>query len=254
MTNLKELSVSELHQRIKDATDELIAGEIEEVGVLRAEKRFAKVGEKIVITRPAFTMGKYKEGDIFTVDKAIYNTILVEEVDVAIHHSEYEVLVEEEPKSANQQRAELIQRAREFVEDNWDIHLFAVPVFKYKESKRRVTCLMKYEKTNRIYSVGRANCHPDDVFNADIGKAIALARALEIEVPEEFLDAVQPDEHVRGQVVFYHNKLHPSFQESRVIKEANERRLEYNCGRTFTFSNTLLPKPKIINDSGAIYT
>lgn len=45
-----------------------------------------------------------------------------------------------------------------------------------------------------------AKCAPDDVFNADIGKAIALGRALGLDV-SKFEKAVQPSEVVVGQVV-----------------------------------------------------
>src|SRR5690625_2556805 len=122
MTKLKELSVSELHQRIKDATDELIAREIEEVKPLKTEKRVAEVGEKVVITNPSRRNEAYK-GEVYTVSHSRRGSVGVdvEEIEVtnnywAFYHKEYEVLVEEKPikpKSANQQRAELIQRTRE---------------------------------------------------------------------------------------------------------------------------------------------
>lgn len=48
--------------------------------------------------------------------------------------------------------------------------------------------------------IGRSICAPDDVFNKYIGEAIALGRALEINV-DKFINAVQPTEFVEGQVV-----------------------------------------------------
>ena len=54
--------------------------------------------------------------------------------------------------------------------------------------------------TKKVYSKGIAKCHPDDVFNADIGKAIALGRALEKDI-SEFENAIHPTEPVVGHVV-----------------------------------------------------
>ena len=119
-------------------------------------------------------------------------------------------------KSPNQQRAELIQRAREFVEEHTKYnakasggrgvsikpYYVAIPEFYTNEKKRTVTVLFKGVGTpNKLYAKGIAKCQPGEVFNEDIGKAIALARALEIDVPWEFLQAVQPTEKVTGMKV-----------------------------------------------------
>lgn len=123
-------------------------------------------------------------------------------------------------KSPNQQRAELIQRAREFVEglmyegqDNVGkvVNGYAGDnkvKFVVNNQKRVVVALLKlaYILTRKLRGKGIAKCKPGEVFNADIGKAIALARALEIDVPEEFLQAVQPDKAVVGMIVQYLNK------------------------------------------------
>lgn len=115
-------------------------------------------------------------------------------------------------KSPNQQRAELIQRAREFMDEQaksfkW---LFNGEMrtrhwkasFIVNEQKRTIVCLLKGNRTRHIYARGIAKCMPDEVFNADIGKAIALARALKIDVPQEFLRAVQPTEKVAGMKLY----------------------------------------------------
>lgn len=125
-------------------------------------------------------------------------------------------------KSPNQQRAELIQRAREFVEergairygneDNQDKtqgnytarHHWYETDFFIKDMKVTAVVYWLAGGTDRVKGsrhVGRANCASGDVFNADIGKAIALARALKIDIPQEFLQAVQPNEVVAGMIV-----------------------------------------------------
>lgn len=124
------------------------------------------------------------------------------------------------PPTANQQRAELIQRAREFVEE----HQRDLPGHNDCRNYGNNVCRSNYYdteffvKNNRVTAVihlvnvsrkrltldklvGRAACMSSDVFNEWIGKAIALAKALEIEIPKEFLDAVRPDEVVVGMKV-----------------------------------------------------
>ena len=123
-------------------------------------------------------------------------------------------------KSANEQRAELIQRAREFVEGLfieghggvgkvvWGESGHTKVDFIVNEEKRTVVALLSLayiDVKNR--HKGIAKCMPGEVFNADIGKAIALAKALEIDVPKEFMQAVQPDEKVVGMEVYVKNSL-----------------------------------------------
>lgn len=125
----------------------------------------------------------------------------------------FEKVVESETKSPNQQRYETIQQAREFVEEyegdigdaryvgnnTAQMHMYETD---FIVMDRKVTAVVyRLNQDGRIgvsSHVGRSFCSVGDVFNADIGKAIALARALEIEIPEEFLKAVQPSEVVVG--------------------------------------------------------
>lgn len=92
-------------------------------------------------------------------------------------------VVEDKPAlSANQQRAALIQRAREFVKTHGEsvkLHRQDNAVFAFKKSKSG-------------WATGTACCMPGDTFNESIGQAIALARALKLEIPKEFLNAVRP--------------------------------------------------------------
>lgn len=76
------------------------------------------------------------------------------------------------------------------------------PEFHVNKKKRAVTVLMKgaWNDTGEIYAKAIAKCAPTDVFNADIGKAIALGRALGLDV-SKFEQAVQPTEVVVGHTV-----------------------------------------------------
>lgn len=60
--------------------------------------------------------------------------------------------------------------------------------------KRTVVVLMKGFRSKRIRAKGIAKCAPTDCFNAHIGKAIAVRRALGLEVPAEYTNAPQPTE------------------------------------------------------------
>ncbi|MEE5181069.1 hypothetical protein JDW21_19470 [Bacillus subtilis] len=80
--------------------------------------------------------------------------------------------------------------------------------------KRKVTALVKRKRDKHPRHVGRAKALPEDCFNVHIGKAIALRRALGLEVPEEYFNAPQPTEvHVGDVLTFreqheWFNKAH----------------------------------------------
>lgn len=106
------------------------------------------------------------------------------------------------PMSANQARAQVIEKAKAFVEKmekycaDSDLRL----MYHVNMDKRAVTLLATRGVTKRLVTKGVAKCAPDDVFNLDIGKAIALGRAFDKDV-QEFEQAIQPDEVVVGMVV-----------------------------------------------------
>src|SRR5690606_7304062 len=66
----------------------------------KTEKRKARVGERILITKAETPRGQYKNGDILTVSKAFGklgspHAIQADGVDIGIYHNEYEVIIEE---------------------------------------------------------------------------------------------------------------------------------------------------------------
>jgi hypothetical protein len=76
--------------------------------------------------------------------------------------------------------------------------------FIVNKEKRTVVALLRHydiPECKDVLSRGIAKCHPDDCFNAHIGRAIALRRALGLEVPKAYLNASQPTEVRVGDVV-----------------------------------------------------
>lgn len=126
---------------------------------------------------------------------------------------------DEKPKTANQLRAEIIADAKSFVEytvnhvydgecpelDSFSEFTRSVGHVKVKfvvnKKKRTVVALGCLRYCNDVV-VRRAiaKCAPDDVFNADIGKAIAVGRLFGLDV-ERFVNAPKPDKKVVGHVV-----------------------------------------------------
>jgi endonuclease V-like protein UPF0215 family len=114
----------------------------------------------------------------------------------------------------NEQRKAIIERAKSFItetqrkqkdifsaEGNDVLSRYITQTeFVINQEKRTVVAIIRGRVTNTIYAKGIAKCAPDDVFNADIGKAIALGRALGLDV-SEFEYAVKPTEVVVGMVV-----------------------------------------------------
>lgn len=118
-----------------------------------------------------------------------------------------------EQASANEKRKAIIDEAKAFVkntEQRAGAQFYKAQgdstkrmlTFKYEVNadKRTVVALGFGSRSNTLRGKGIAKCAPDDVFNADIGKAIALGRALGLDV-SKFEKAVQPSEVVVGQVV-----------------------------------------------------
>lgn len=123
--------------------------------------------------------------------------------------------------TANQKRARAIQMAKEFVKKAIeDAHCFgAIKVpdsrpnvypwacskirFKINTEKRTVVALAIGRGDGTVVERAIAKCHADDVFNEHIGKAVALAKILDIveQLPPDILKAVQPDEIITGHRV-----------------------------------------------------
>lgn len=176
------------------------------------------------------------------------------------------------PKSANQQRAEVIEKAKEFVKLQFVTHwngsddlvisingLLHNCDFVTNEEKRTVVALLSIYSTPKKKNLkGIAKCMPTDVFNEHIGKAIALGRALGLDV-NEFENAVQPTFEI-GQYIQF-NKYSSKLEEVQLINVEGEKLwfVDGEDGReVYVTSNRdlLYPsayQPIITNDTNAIY-
>jgi len=108
-------------------------------------------------------------------------------------------------KTAQERRDEIVEQAKA---DFWKLvrqnnKLDCVVNFVVNREKRTVVALIKDEYTGRVYARGIAKAAPEDCFNEHIGKAIALHRALGLEVPDEYLNAPQPTEVRVGDIVVH---------------------------------------------------
>lgn len=118
----------------------------------------------------------------------------------------------------NQKRAAIIEKAKKFVEESKNFtggmtkrkgysysstyYIVCDLEFVVNTEKNAVVALLKTQMRGKLVVKGIAKCHPNDVFNEHIGKAIALGRALGLDV-SEFTQAVQPDEVVVGMEIDY---------------------------------------------------
>lgn len=107
------------------------------------------------------------------------------------------------PFTPNEQRKAIITEAKAFV-SHWEPICATKVTFEINTEKRTVVALRHRRDNGRVFDRGIAKAHPDDVFNADIGKAIALGRALGLDVTR-FEKAVQPTEVVVGMKTFHYH-------------------------------------------------
>ncbi|WP_156341130.1 hypothetical protein [Cytobacillus solani] len=73
--------------------------------------------------------------------------------------------------------------------------------FVVNREKRTVVALVYSRDLQVLLERGIAKCAPTDCFNAHIGRAISLRRALGLEVPSEYLNVPQPTEVRVGDVI-----------------------------------------------------
>lgn len=79
--------------------------------------------------------------------------------------------------------------------------------FIVNRDKRTVVALISEIGNGKSFRKGIAKCAPNDVFNAHIGRAISLRRALGLEVPAEYLSVPNPEEPRVGDVVNSNSSL-----------------------------------------------
>ncbi|MFZ8007648.1 hypothetical protein ACO1D0_16440 [Bacillus licheniformis] len=106
-------------------------------------------------------------------------------------------------KTAQERRDEIVERAKADVSGLLKRDIGHDHEFIVNTEKRTVVDLRKLRGCTNIVRRGIAKAAPDDCFNVHIEKAIALHRALGLEVPDEYLNAPQPTEVRVGDVVAY---------------------------------------------------
>lgn len=116
-------------------------------------------------------------------------------------------------KTPQQRRDEIIERAKADVKElaredgkyllptRFGRKYITLVEFIVNRDKRKVTAILRGVASDRVRAVGRAKCAPNDVFNAHIGRAISLRRALGLEVPAEYLSVPRPTEVRVGDIV-----------------------------------------------------
>lgn len=120
-----------------------------------------------------------------------------------------------------------------------------VPEFVIDKPKRTVVALAKGKYSGKVHARGIAKCAPDDVFNEQIGKAIALRRAYGLEVPYDYLDAPKPEGREEGDIVRFQFSLLEKPSEIRLIThEAVE------AGVTAHTDSTVATRGVLVDDSG----
>lgn len=123
--------------------------------------------------------------------------------------------------SPNKRRAKVIEEAKEFIrkcESTAKSHSYDIR-YAINKDERGISAMLS--DNGRIISLKSTQCHPDDVWNKHIGKAIAIGRALGIDV-SEFENAPQPTEIVEGMDVITYEPDESIHMEGRV-KEVYEK-------------------------------
>jgi hypothetical protein len=114
--------------------------------------------------------------------------------------------------------AELLAQPNRFT----DVPMSVYVKFVVNREKRTVVALIYDLALNFVKKRGIAKCHPDDCFNAAIGRAIALRRALGLEVPDEYLNAPQPTEVRVGDIVETYLDSGKPFKTFKVVRISKE--------------------------------
>lgn len=109
--------------------------------------------------------------------------------------------------------------------------------FVVDSKNRTVVALMKGLHSGGVRSRGKAVADPKDVFNEDIGKAIALYRAMDEEVPDYLIYAPKPKGVRVGDIVGCRNN---SLIEPYKINKIAGDRAEDNDGTYLNMSETYL--------------
>jgi len=114
------------------------------------------------------------------------------------------------PPSPNAGREAAIEAAEKFIKDQYDesghvtIGYYSCNVqFVVDKEKRTVVAIARGYESKKVRGRGVAKAVKSDTFNATIGKAIALGRALDVQIPSIVLASPSPVEPKIGDIVEY---------------------------------------------------
>lgn len=127
----------------------------------------------------------------------------IEELRLAAYEQGYKDATAKAPKSAQEIRDEVVEKAKRDVTDLLNEYQLSEKEVDVNQEDLTVVCKIKHLFSGKELSKGIAKCAPDDCFNVHIGKAIALRRALGLPVPDEYVYAPQPTEVRVGDVVIF---------------------------------------------------
>lgn len=224
----------------------------QKVEAMQAEIDALKAAKKATVVSPTMTVKS--EDDIAKIAEGLAK-----------------MLAKEKKLTPNEQRKAIIDEAKAFV-INYDKKggmtkrggfiatdgILCDAEFIVNASKRTVVCLLRWQLGGYVTEKAIAKCAPDDVFNADIGKAIALGRALGLDV-SKFENAVQPSEYTVGQIITFSTKdrWHRVYNyrvDSTTKPIRNLTKLFENNGKANAdLSDNDISKLPIIDDSEAQY-
>lgn len=117
--------------------------------------------------------------------------------------------------------------------------------FAVDKEKRTVIAEVKHIFSGKILAKGIAKCAPGDCFNVHIGKAIALRRAIGLEVPDEYFNAPQPTEVRVGDIVKRRMFGNDFYSYITVVEDGRYITVGKNCALT----SLVAQRGKIVDDS-----
>ncbi|MCO0597438.1 hypothetical protein NGI46_08145 [Peribacillus butanolivorans] len=144
-------------------------------------------------------------------------------------------------KSPQQIRDEIVAKAKA---DVADLLKGYYAEFIVNKEKRTIVALHRYPTGPKaIEGRGIAKADPSDCFNVHLGKAIALRRALGLEVPAEYYNAPAPTEVRVGDVI----ELLTG--DVRTISHIDRSHMRYTTGKCNSLDLVTDGRAKIIDDS-----
>lgn len=199
---------SEMYIRVAPSNDKFNIGEKYEGAECGDYIIFNLNGEGRILSYTKSNVHNYFEKYYIDESERLREELEIKEKELEIKEKEIEslkatirILQPLPVMDVNEERKVVIHRAKEFVRE----HFTSKPIKEhysdmiYTASRRTVTVLLKQPGTSKVLLKGQSICAKGDVFNLYIGRAIALGRALGIDV-RYFENAVQPEVAI-GQIV-----------------------------------------------------